>query len=816
MDKSILNNNLNDEVSYQEFFRALGYTDRDLIYFRAFDDKKQNPARGNEKERLDLFNKDNFTYKQLKQWNADNQGIYFVVNGGGQAAEKVQTAKAFFIEMDEGTFEEQLKKLDEFPLEPSIIISTKKSLHTYWIIDGNETRLRLWREIQNRLINYFGSDSAIEDLPRVMRLYGFNHCKAEPVLVKLLKFSPNLKYKADDFLSLNLPELSEAQKAKVEGTPEKYGDAVTLQSQQPIVTDPAALNDIEAVTGDLTYIERDKMAKWFADWTKSHGIKGTTPVISKGNNLVYGVVCPWSDAHTDNTGKKQSAILIKNDGKIGYECFHSHCSDKSWKDFRAFYEKDDDTRINEGYKEHKTTAGLSDAGSETEDIFKPISAYIDDFRRERESAKHAIRSGIKAIDDILQGGFSNTLYILNAPTGAGKTALMSNLAENIASQGVKVFYYSLEMSTGEFLGRGASRHSFEEGKNPIPYSEIENDHWDNSVNEYVRRSFSDYADYVDAYIKNCNDNLYVIDCAGDDEINATKIYNQTEQYIKNHPGERVVVFVDYLQILGKDKDASNETEHMKYASRMLYAVSNLGCTVFTVASMPKPEARNGKPDEYSAKDSVEIAYNAGVILGWTWDKEADKQGDVTLADDSDILKKCNQRGYRTQKFSVLKGRSMAKGEDKTLYYYAAYNYITDKKPALFVDNIAEKEKNKQKQRHSDNVTDEDIKLAAYKAFLKHKYLITVTKGSGKDKIEFEAECVSLQKVYSFVLTECNIPKKESFKTRVKDVLKGENCGTVENSRFIPNDDYIAEQEKIVNPITYNWDDEISDDGNSED
>ena len=40
--------------------------------------------------------------------------------------------------MDDGDFQEQWKKVDEFPLQPSIVIKTRKSLHVYYLMKDAE------------------------------------------------------------------------------------------------------------------------------------------------------------------------------------------------------------------------------------------------------------------------------------------------------------------------------------------------------------------------------------------------------------------------------------------------------------------------------------------------------------------------------------------------------------------------------------------------------------------------------------------------------------------------------------------------------
>lgn len=191
----ILDNNLNEAVSYYDFFSAFGYSDQDKLFLRTFNDKGRDASGKN----FDFKLKD-FTYfeKILHDENKADRGVFFIVNGGGHTDKAVKTARAQFVDFDDFPFEEQIKRIKAFPLEPSIIIKTRKSLHCYWLLDCGE--IKYFREVQERLIQYFGSDPVIKNESRVMRLYGFEHRKTDtPVMVTLIKFNPELRYNQRQF-----------------------------------------------------------------------------------------------------------------------------------------------------------------------------------------------------------------------------------------------------------------------------------------------------------------------------------------------------------------------------------------------------------------------------------------------------------------------------------------------------------------------------------------------------------------------------------------------------------------------------------------
>ena len=192
------------EVDLKEFFQAFFPDEKSTIYFRTFNDKDKNEKGGRKKDVV-LWRLEGIL-PSLKKENKENRGVFFVVNGGGQTDEAViasESCTAQFMEMDQGTFEEQLETINNFPIRPSIVVRTRKSLHTYWLLkDGN---IKRFREIQLRLVAYFNSDSTVQNESRVMRVPGFNHCKADPAKVEVIHFAPELRYTQDE-LEAVLPE----------------------------------------------------------------------------------------------------------------------------------------------------------------------------------------------------------------------------------------------------------------------------------------------------------------------------------------------------------------------------------------------------------------------------------------------------------------------------------------------------------------------------------------------------------------------------------------------------------------------------------
>ena len=186
----------------------------DTVCLRVFDDRKGGAFKGS---KLSCeCGKYRGIEEVLRNHNAMNRGIAFVVNFGGHSDSDISRVNAQFVEMDNAGFEEQQRRIDAFPLPPSMVIRTRKSYHVYWFMDPS-AKVARFRAVQAQLVKHFDGDPACVNESRAMRLPGFNHCKQEPVEVVCVSFHPERKYTQDQ-LSDALPEAEAAPVERKCGT----------------------------------------------------------------------------------------------------------------------------------------------------------------------------------------------------------------------------------------------------------------------------------------------------------------------------------------------------------------------------------------------------------------------------------------------------------------------------------------------------------------------------------------------------------------------------------------------------------------------
>lgn len=201
---------IKDKDSQVLTFLSSLFDEDEIVPIRLIDDKKRpdHYPQNRSYKLCDIKSK----LADLRTYNNDGYAIHFIPNGGGHHDKDVKSAKVQFMECDDLTLEEQYKQIESFPLKPSYLIQTSKSVHCYWKLEDGS--IKRFRDIQVKLAKYFHGDSSVQNESRCMRLPTFYHNKAEPIEVRLVAFHPDRVYTQDAIEEL-LPEVDKV-KAKMQ------------------------------------------------------------------------------------------------------------------------------------------------------------------------------------------------------------------------------------------------------------------------------------------------------------------------------------------------------------------------------------------------------------------------------------------------------------------------------------------------------------------------------------------------------------------------------------------------------------------------
>lgn len=147
----------------------------DGFHFRTFDDKRR---RGSLPRKFYGPIADH--YNELRLLNERGAGVFVVMNSGGQTKDEIDRVRVVFADTDGAPLEPIVEALP-----PHIVVqSSPGKWHAYYRVHATFP-LETFGPVQVAIAEKFGTDPAVKDLPRVMRLPGFKHNKAEPFIVTI-------------------------------------------------------------------------------------------------------------------------------------------------------------------------------------------------------------------------------------------------------------------------------------------------------------------------------------------------------------------------------------------------------------------------------------------------------------------------------------------------------------------------------------------------------------------------------------------------------------------------------------------------------
>jgi hypothetical protein len=118
---------------------------------------------------------------RLAELNRAGHGVFVMVNHGdlqGRRAENVTAVAAYFVDLDGSPLP------TTWPLDPTIVIeSSPARYHAYWRV--TDAPLDAFAHVQKHMALLFDGDPAVHDLPRVMRLPGYQHQKSDAFTTRI-------------------------------------------------------------------------------------------------------------------------------------------------------------------------------------------------------------------------------------------------------------------------------------------------------------------------------------------------------------------------------------------------------------------------------------------------------------------------------------------------------------------------------------------------------------------------------------------------------------------------------------------------------
>lgn len=277
-------------------------------------------------------------------------------------------------------------------------------------------------------------------------------------------------------------------------------------------------------------------------------------------------------------------------------------------------------------------------------------------------------TGFTKLDEVLEGGLYEGLYIVGAISSLGKTTLITQIADQIAESGEDVLIFSLEMARTEIMAKSISRltlldvlqndgkvsnakttRGITTGSRYAGYSKTEQD--------LIQRAIKAYSGYAE--------HIFIHEGVGD--IGADQIREEVRKHIL-FTGKKPTVVIDYLQILAPADVRATDKQNTDKAVLELKRISrDYKIPVIGISSFNRANYKEAVTME-AFKESGAIEYSSDILIGLQL-KGAGKKGF-----DANEAKTKNPREIE---LVVLKNRNGATGKKVELEYYPLFNYFKE-------------------------------------------------------------------------------------------------------------------------------------------
>ncbi|MCP4996419.1 MAG: AAA family ATPase [Gammaproteobacteria bacterium] len=177
----------------------------DQFTFQTFDDNKKRKDRSLARVLNGTLEEH---WSELCWYSERGAGVFITVNKTdlkGRTADNVIKARCMFQE-DDGDGK-------PLPLEPNFVIETSPGKHHRYLLTSTDN-FDEWSQVQQRLVNDYGSDPNAKDKSRVLRLAGFPHQKGDPHMVQIVYDDCDQPYSWDQIKEAIPPLLKSPQNTK--------------------------------------------------------------------------------------------------------------------------------------------------------------------------------------------------------------------------------------------------------------------------------------------------------------------------------------------------------------------------------------------------------------------------------------------------------------------------------------------------------------------------------------------------------------------------------------------------------------------------
>lgn len=299
--------------------------------------------------------------------------------------------------------------------------------------------------------------------------------------------------------------------------------------------------------------------------------------------------------------------------------------------------------------------------------------YISDFFAMIKDKMNTppISTGFNRLDEMLDGGLFEGLYVIGAISSLGKTTFILQMGDQIAATGKDVLIFSLEMAKYELIAKSISRYTFlncsGNTKNAKTTRGVTNG---SNYKYYNQEEMTLIQKAVNGY-STIAGNIFILEGIGD--IGAEQIRQAVEKH-KSITGETPVAIIDYLQIIAPADVRATDKQNTDKAVVELKRISrDFKTPVLAISSLNRENY--SLPISMAAfKESGAIEYSSDVLIGLQAKGAGEKGFNI---DDA------KKKDPREVELKVLKNRNGRTGGSIQYSYYPMFNYFEEERAEEF-------------------------------------------------------------------------------------------------------------------------------------
>lgn len=271
-------------------------------------------------------------------------------------------------------------------------------------------------------------------------------------------------------------------------------------------------------------------------------------------------------------------------------------------------------------------------------------------------------TGFDHLNNVINGFTEETLIVLGAAPSTGKTTLAKQLVDHVAelNNDVACLFVSGEQSKNELRVKTLSRLSGVENRDLL------RGRLDTTAQAWkrVEEAKEDFAKYAGK--------VFVVE--GDRETTPDRIRLLGLQTRQRTKAARLLIVVDYLQIIPTEKEFNDTRRQVDYVTTELRRIArDLRATVVAISSIGRASYSQGRGAMESFKESGGIEYGADVGIVMIEDPDGDKGDDKVLG---------LSRKWKRVFADVVKNRNGEKSRILFKFYPAISMFVEDSQESL--------------------------------------------------------------------------------------------------------------------------------------